>query len=187
MYIFLHTAFSFFCPNVLFHTFKKSWDVSASFRPKQDSKPKTNVPTSLLNTLDEREVKGNSEIVSTHGRSGQCTGATKCCGFHQFPLGLRKVDSRSSHWPERHPGWACGLPCSVAPWRAMPPQLAGRTHCTRVSRSHCPTRLLKTELAVNRNSTYMVLYGHKTLCFLRAFSTENNTGKIYIYILKGRI
>lgn len=30
----------------------------------------------------------------------------------------------------------------------------------------------------------MVLHGHKILCFLRAFSAENNTGEIYIYIFK---
>ena len=112
---FIHATFPSFVPGFCLHAFKKSWEVSASLRPKQNNKPEDQSADLIIR--NERKVTGSS-------RHFQLTGCME--GVLGLPSAMDSTSSNQS-WKKwavtvstnqpreesRMGEWVCSFPSSL--------------------------------------------------------------------------
>ena len=113
--IFTHTAFPSFAPGFCLHAFKKSWEVSASLRLKQNNKPKDQSVDLIVR--NERKVTGSSRHFQLTGRLEDVLGLPSAMDSTSFNQSWKKwavtLSTNQPREESRTGGWVCSFPSSL--------------------------------------------------------------------------
>ena len=112
---FIHATFPSFVPGFCLHAFKKSWEVSASLRPKQNNKPEDQSADLIIR--NERKVTGSSRHFQLKGCMEGVLGLPSAMDSTSFNQSWKKwavtVSTNQPREESRMGEWVCSSPSSL--------------------------------------------------------------------------
>ena len=112
---FIHATFPSFVPGFCLHAFKKSWEVSASLRPKQSNKPEDQSADLIIR--NERKVTGSSRHFQLTGCMEGVLGLPSAMDSTSFNQSWKKwavtVSTNQPREESRMGEWVCSFPSSL--------------------------------------------------------------------------